>query len=166
MKIFENKEKIGEAVEVSDGFLIRLPNENRVMFIAKADIIVEQPASPLAYHRRTKYLRMRYDEKMGKALQTPLALKCYKQYGVRLFNNILRDIMSAINSVKVNEMKIADYKKIYEYIFSKYGIQFTESKYGAYSLFVREAGLVKIVRGQKKHAMYVINHQPEIPKTE
>jgi hypothetical protein len=173
MKVYEMKpNEIGECIETTEGIVITLPSENRVLLIAKGDMKISGVSiesitkKQQAYHARAKYLRTKYDEKMGNALQTPLALKCYKHYGVRLFNNILRDIMSALNSLKADHVLIGEYKKIYEYIFSKYGISFTETKYGAYSLFVRESGLVKITRGQKKHAMYVINHQPEIPKTD
>lgn len=171
MKMYEIKNEIGEATETSDGFIIRLIGENRTFFVAKDTLGISSTTKindvpKKTYHAKAKYLRTKYDEKMGKALQTPLALRCYRTYGIRLFNNILRDIMSAINGFTGNSMSLKEYQFIYYTIFKKYGIEPTVSKFQAYSLFVREAGLVKINRANQRNAKYFVNHQPEIPKTE
>jgi len=198
MKVYEMKpNEIGWAVEVPDrnAIIITLTKENRVLIVSKSnkELVVSEVElsmvtkkvvektekkakrkytrhveSVMEKRKKLAYLPLKMDEKKGKSLNSSIALAVYKRYGVRLWNNVVADLQSRVNSAREDEVYgdwlVETVKGILQY----YNVTFTDHQFWAHVMFLKGVGIIKSRRlgaGKGKKIVYVINRQTEIPKT-
>lgn len=195
MKVFEMKpDEIGEAVETNDAIVVTLKKENRVIVISKNDLkigavslvsikeTVSKRSIPgggktvaktvlkkkdVVKNRLAKmtYLPVKDDSKLGKSLNDSLALNVYKRYGYRLWNNVMADVMSRVNSAKENVFDNTWFVETLKGIYSQYDLNYSNHAHNAIMMWLKGTGLVSSKRRQDKHMVYTIHRKSEIPKT-
>jgi hypothetical protein len=193
MKVLDiYKEEIGEAVE-TDRYIIVVFKHMDAMYliekehvempvssavIEKKNIVKKEKKVKRKYTRHVKssmekrkkltYLSIKEDAKKGKSLNSSVALAVYKRYGVRLWNNVVADLQSRVNSARQDEVYSDWLVETVKGILQYYDVTFTDHQLWAHVMFLKGVGLIKSKRhgaGRGKKIAYVINRQPEIPKT-
>ena len=145
MKVFEMKpDEVGEAVAKID---------------LKKKAVVKNRLSKITY------LPVKIDSKLGKSLNDSLALNVYKHYGVRLWNNVMADVTSRVNSAKENTFDTTWFVETMKGIYSQYDLNYSNHAHNAIMMWLKGTGLVSSKRRQDKHMVYTIHRDPEIPKT-
>lgn len=112
-----------------------------------------------------KYLPVKEDSKLGKSLSDSLSLNVYKRYSVRLWNNVMADVMSRVNSAKEDEVNSLWFENTLKGVYSQYALNFNQHQYNAVLMWLKGSGLVSSRRGLDKKMIYHINKRPEIPRT-
>ena len=143
---------------------------------AVADGVISIPARDIVKKRRRltrhkkkmndlTYLPIKENPLFGKSISSTIYLKVYKRYGVRLWNNLLADTMSRVNSAKENAVSIDWMKDTIGSVFSSYKMPFSLTRYNAYAMFLRESNLVTLLLNGRNTGAYIIHRAPEIPRT-
>lgn len=198
MKVYEMKpSEIGWAVEVPDrdAIIIMLTKENRMLIISKSnkELVVSEVdvnvvtnkakdktekkakrkytrhvKSSMEKRKKLTYLSIKEDAKKGKSLNSSVALAVYKRYGVRLWNNVVADLQSRVNSARQDEVYSDWLVETVKGILQYYDVTFTDHQLWAHVMFLKGVGIItsrRLGASRGKKIVYVVNRQPEIPKT-
>jgi len=187
MKVYEMKKmEIGNAVDTPEAIVVTL-TEGRIIMVMKKDIktevskvsIVPDGSVKKEYKPRGKYkkgsyksrqkleyLPIKMSDKLGKSLNSCLALRIYKRYGVRLWNNIMADILSRVNSSKESVVDLSWMDNTMKGIYESYGLKYHDKIRWALILWLHETNMITSKRdGKGGKITYIIDRKPEIPRT-
>lgn len=112
-----------------------------------------------------KYLPILEDSVLGKTLNSSVALAVYKIYGVRLWNNVMADIQSRVNSAKENIVDSRWLEAVFYSVLNQYKIPYSKTKRNAYIMFMKGVNLIRSNRQKDKKVLYEILRSPAIPGT-
>lgn len=189
MRVFEMKPcEVGNAVENDDAIIVTL-SDGRVIIVAKKDMVMKgtriESIRKMSYNKDIvaghtlekkkkktkkqsddlKHLSVKEDARLGLSLNDSLALNVYKRYGHRLWNNVMADVMSRVNSAKETAFDNTWFVEMLKSVYSKYDLRYSQGQHNAIMMWLKGTGLVSSKRRQDKHMVYTIHRKPEIQKT-
>jgi hypothetical protein len=131
---------------------------------------VKQPRKPYTKRKvsdrekrlKMKYLPLKEDAKLGKSLNSSVALTVYKHYGIRLWNNVVADLQSRVVSAKSDEVNTDWIAEALKGILGSYDKKSSHHQLWAHVMFLKGVGLIKSKKngnGLKGKVTYVIDRQ-------
>jgi hypothetical protein len=170
MKVYEMKpNEIGEAVETGDTIVVTLRDEKRVLIVSKKDMKVSDAKvesiksnavkkEKVKKQKDRKYLNVKEDAVLGKTLNSTIALHVYNKYGVRLWDNVVREIMNKIYSSTEQKIDRLWLNDVFKTVFAAFNLTYSKVRKNALILFLKESGVLSRNHGGNKNATYSIMH--------
>jgi hypothetical protein len=170
MNVYEMEpNEIGEAVETGDTIVVTLRYEKRVLILSKKDMKVSGAKvesiksnavkkEKVKKQKDRKYLNVKEDAVLGKTLNSTIALHVYNRYGVRLWDNVMKEILNKISSATETTIDKRWINDTFKPVFTAFNIAYSSTKKNALMMFLKESGVISRTLGGNKKATYVIMH--------
>lgn len=112
-----------------------------------------------------KYLPIKEKAGLGKSLNDSVSLSVYKRYQTRLYNNVMADVMSRVNSAIEDKVDNDWFVGTFKGICGTHNINYTQRVHNAFMMWLKGHGLVSSKRRVDRKMVYTIHRKPEIPQT-